>query len=241
MNSKKAYLFLFCLCLVSFLAYQFLSSKDEKRDLFSFVEFHEKPSSKEKFKTKKFPLKNEKQLKKFNKKNSRNIAQVRSAPYSREIRPRKIPQKPALEISFARNMDDIEFKNGFYRFDDIHAIKEGEPLPDEYELIEKKLGHVIIRTNFTPDNACSIVIPEGSQTMAVFTGILKIKFVNYDEGLDFVNRLNGYVSKEFDYINSILFQLDSYEDTISAYKTLKSHPDVENVDYELLQYARVPK
>lgn len=172
---------------------------------------------------------------------ARSVAQRTVTPSPREIRPRPVRRSNINFSDFAVNLDQLPFKDGFYRFEEIHAIKEGDELPSEYQLIETKLGHHIIKTNLTPSNAAAVVLPEGSQSVAIFTGVLKIKFKDYQTGQGLLNDYPGFVTEEYAYISSLLFQMDSYEQTIEAYQQLKNHPEVENVEYELLQYARVPK
>ena len=172
---------------------------------------------------------------------NREIAQRKPLPNDgrgpRPLRLRRVKKEP---INSQKNAYDIKI-NGITLKHNFYAIKNDQDIPEDYKLIEEKLGFYIVETNLTPKDGLSIVTTEDSEEYAIFTGILKIKFKNILDSGDILSEYNGRVSEDYSHIKTILFQFDQFEETMQAFSELQNNPGVERVSVELLQYQRSSK
>lgn len=125
--------------------------------------------------------------------------------------------------------------------DDTFAVKISDIDEKQYKIIEERKGYYLVEAkDGVSVHSLPVVAVEGSSTLGIFTGVLKLKFNNYSK-LETV--LDG---KNFDYIitqkypgiDRAFFQFDNYSDTMSAFEELKKSQDIDTVEIEILQYQR---
>ena len=139
------------------------------------------------------------------------------------------------ESEFDIQVGDLTLKH------DIYALKDTEEIPDDYTIIDKKLGHYIVKTNQTPKNALGIVAVAGSKSFAIFTGVLRITLYDYEDKDVVLNDFDGNTAHSYEHLNTVLFQFDQFEKTMLAFKDLEGRAEVKKVSIELLQYQRSSK
>lgn len=144
----------------------------------------------------------------------------------------------------------LEVADSSYRLVDIvYAIPKSE-YHDQYDMIAEKNGYILVKYNGErPDGAWNVVRNEETGNLAIFTGVISVKYHDGQNVEALVSELMSqidpdsqyFIKERKDYIHLIFYQFEEFETVMAIKKELEneSHTNVvRRVKIELLEYAR---
>lgn len=133
----------------------------------------------------------------------------------------------------------------------LMAIKEEDFVPTQYESEGKFNGYYLVKkdTDDLERSALAVIYNEDTKGIAIFTGILKIKFIDFEQASvlgEMIQAKTGgaislHITEEYPHINMAFFKFDNYEQTMNVYDLLNSNSFktiIERVTIDLLQWHR---
>lgn len=178
-----------------------------------------------------------------------------AADIKRVIKPEMITSRPHLQRQKAMHLLDpkiassiivskdigFDFDGEEYALvDNVYAIREPD-FDGSGEVIGQRFNYYLVRTDNPPIAVTSVVQNTKNGKLVIFTGVLKVKFFNFDDLTDLDLKVTYQVQEEYPYMHRALLQFNSYDDTMVAFEHLRNHTLIEMVEIELLKYERVNK
>lgn len=133
----------------------------------------------------------------------------------------------------------------------LMAIKEEDFIPMQYESEGQLNGYYLVKkeSDDYERSALAVVYNEDTKGVAIFTGILKIKFFDFEQasGLDEIihsklgRSIPMQIVEEYPHINMAFYKFDNFEQTMMVYDLLSSETlkeTFERVTIDLLEWHR---
>lgn len=182
-----------------------------------------------------------------------------------DIRPvmkQQVPKVVNNTHQFATSIDNskvqitneapIKILNSNYNIvKNLKAIRKEDYVEGKFKDVATLNSYYIVDVSEgeTVSDALVVLKDQTNSTLAIFTGILKVKFYEFDYAYNMkwliFNRsgkeINLKMVNQLDYINIAYYQFDSFEDTMLAYKILQADEFddiISRVTIDVIQWRR---
>ncbi len=144
----------------------------------------------------------------------------------------------------------------YVKLENLVAISHKQKLGPEYNVVGKYGFFQLVRLEegqTAPGNALTVIKDQDSTDIAIFTGILRVKLVDYEKDVeniiqdastylsDDIHFSGASIKNKYDKISLATYQFDDYSTLIAIYKIL-SGPSfsgrVERVTIDLIKWSR---
>ena len=149
----------------------------------------------------------------------------------------------------------VDYNNKKYHLlENYFAVPKTDFVPQDLKFYQEMQGvYIVESTNGKPIDALSVLSIEGTDRVAIFTGMLRVKFGSSSSylGLDLIDYLSNYtgvdMSPEVSYnrdterINIAAYHFDNYDTCTKAYsvlQALKEELDINRITIEIIEYQR---
>jgi len=122
--------------------------------------------------------------------------------------------------------------------EDYFAVIDSKDNRERFPKFESKLGYLIVRGELKPADSLAVTQNKDSGALGIMTGVLTVKLYDFAQYHNTIEHSNFSISNVYDDIKVVHYKIDSSELAISTYEGLKSHPNVQRVSLEILEYSR---
>ena len=237
---KKRYKILICSGLFATTALLYLINQNSQ-DESSGYERYISSSSKDKIEKEDNSFHSKiKNVQKRNNKSLRDISSVSPGAENIELNLKKLSQAKLTNNEFL-NDDLFVFEDGqeFAPMEDMYAVRKEDIDLSKFDIVEDRGYFVVIKSQQAPSvDILEVVKVKGSKKLGIFTGILKVKLNDFELADSMLDQYAHEIEESYPQIGRVFYKFYSYQETIEAFNFLKSHPNVNSVDVEILQYER---
>ncbi|MBD64365.1 MAG: hypothetical protein CME62_04110 [Halobacteriovoraceae bacterium] len=187
-----------------------------------------------------------------NKKNAqvnRVVAADKNNDQPRKIKPSRPSLKPFMRPAQVQATDSHPFKVApefkgetiyadLFVVDNHYALDKDDFMPGDFEVLAQRGTFLIIKSDYPPAHALPIVMNEGSRYPGILTGVVTLKFYNYNLGVDELYKSGFEITQEYEHLNTAFIKVQGGKRAQEAFQYFQNHSNVETVELEILKGLR---
>ena len=237
---KKRYKILICSGLFATTALLYLINKNPENESLGYERYISKNKSEKNERENKSSQSKIKNVQERKNMSNRNISSVSPGAENIELNLKKLSQAKFAKHEFL-NDDLFVFEDGqeFAPIEDFYSVRKEDIDLSQFNIIEDRGYFVVIKSQQAPSvDILEVVKVKGSKKLGIFTGILKVKLNDFELADSMLDQYAHEIEETYPQIGRVFYKFYSYQETMEAFIFLKSHPNVNSVDVEILQYER---